>query len=121
MQFSAERRGDIVILRPRGRIDHQNAESFSAALAPFLNDCRAGGDRLLFDLEGLEYISSAGLRVLMIATKRTRPAGGEIAMAAPQDVVREVLEITRFNQVFPVHASLDAGLAAFAPAADAES
>ena len=49
----------------------------------------------------------------MIATKRTRPVGGELAVAAPQETVREVLEITRFSLVFPVHVTLDAGLQAF--------
>lgn len=117
MELDAERRADIVILRPVGRIDHHTADQFNAALAPYLETCKAGGDRLLFDLSALEYISSAGLRVLMIATKRTKPAGGEIAVAAPQPVVREVLEITRFDLVFPVHATVADGLRALSPAA----
>ncbi|MGH8598777.1 MAG: STAS domain-containing protein, partial [Gammaproteobacteria bacterium] len=96
MDLRVERRGDIVVLQPIGRIDHHTADLFSNALMPHLEACRAGGDRLLFDLSHLEYISSAGLRVLMIATKRTKPAGGEIAVAAPQPMVRAVLEITRF-------------------------
>jgi anti-anti-sigma factor len=113
MNLSAERHADVVILKPHGRIDHQSADGFSAALAPYLDECKRGGDRLLIDLSSLEYISSAGLRVLMIATKRTKPGGGELAVAAPQETVREVLEITRFNLVFPVHATLDDGLRAF--------
>lgn len=117
MELHAERRADIVILRPVGRIDHHTADAFHEALAPHLEACKAGGDRLLFDLSALEYISSAGLRVLMIATKRTKPAGGEIAVAAPQTVVREVLEITRFNLVFPVHLTIADGLRALSPAA----
>ena len=113
MKLNAERRANIVILQPVGRIDHQTADAFSVALAPYLETCNASGDRLLFDLSALDYISSAGLRVLMIATKRTKPVGGELAVAAPQDMVREVLEITRFDLVFPVYASVADGVRAW--------
>ncbi|MSR15122.1 MAG: anti-sigma factor antagonist [Gammaproteobacteria bacterium] len=81
MELRAERRAGTVILQPVGRIDHHTADGFNEALLPHLEACKAGGDRLLFVLSALEYISSAGLRVLMIATKRTKPAGGEIALA----------------------------------------
>lgn len=110
MELSVERCADVVVLKPAGRIDHQTAAVFSAALAPYLQNCKAGGDCLLFDLSALDYISSAGLRVLMIATKQTKPVGGKLAVAAPHSVVREVLEITRFNLVFPVHATVADGL-----------
>ena len=53
----------------------------------------------------------------MIATKRTKPVGGQLAVAAAQTMVREVLEITRFNLVFPVHASVAEGLRAWSAGA----
>jgi anti-sigma B factor antagonist/stage II sporulation protein AA (anti-sigma F factor antagonist) len=115
MELAIERCADIVVLKPTGRIDHQTSSAFSTALAPHLENCKAGGDRLLLDLSAVDYISSAGLRVLMIATKRTKPAGGELAVAAAQTVVREVLEITRFNLVFPVYATVAEGLQALSP------
>ena len=114
MQLYAERHANVVVLKPAGRIDHQSAAAFGDALEPYLASCREAGDRLLFDLSALDYISSAGLRVLMIASKRTRPAGGEIAVAAPSPVVREILEITRFDMVFPVHDTVAAGVHALA-------
>lgn len=110
MDLLATRRGDVVVLGVTGRIDHMNAEAFKGALAPHLTACRAGGDSVLFDLAQLEYISSAGLRVLMLASKSTRPVGGRIAVAAPQPVVREILDITRFNLVFPVYDDVEAAV-----------
>jgi anti-anti-sigma factor len=112
MELRVERRLDTVILQPLGRIDHHTADAFNLALVPYLDACTARDDRLLFDFSELEYISSAGLRVLMIAAKRIKPAGGEMAVAAPQPMVREVLEITRFDLVFPVHATVEDGLRA---------
>ena len=119
MDLRAQRYADVVVLKPVGRVDHANAEAFTQALAPHLKDCKAGGDQLLFDLSALDYVSSAGLRVLMLAAKRSQPVGGHIAVAAPQPVVKEILEISRFNLVFPMHATVREGLAALSAAASA--
>ncbi|HSW15571.1 MAG TPA: STAS domain-containing protein [Solimonas sp.] len=112
MELTARQQADAVVLPLQGRIDHMNAQTFAQALQPYVAACRSGGPRLVFDLSGLEYISSAGLRVFMLAAKQAAPAGGRIALAAPQAVVREILEISRFNLVFPLHDSLDEALAA---------
>ena len=116
MELSPRRVGEVIVVVPTGRIDHLNADDFRAALEPYLAQCTAEGPALLFDLSGLEYVSSAGLRVLMIAAKQTRPQGGRIAVAAPQPMVGEVLDISRFNLVFPVHATLAEGLHALGAA-----
>jgi len=114
MELHATRKEDTMVLAPRGRIDHTNAEAFGKAVAPHVEACAQHGPRLLFDLSSLEYISSAGLRVLMLASKRAIPAGGRIGVAAPTELVREILEISRFDLVFPVFGTLEQGLAAFA-------
>ncbi len=114
MDLPTESRGDVLIVRLSGRIDHANAESFREALRPYLADCSGDGLRLLFDLSELQYISSAGLRVLMLAAKQTRPEGGRIAMAAARQVVREVLDITRFNLIFPMYDAIDDAVIALA-------
>jgi anti-sigma B factor antagonist/stage II sporulation protein AA (anti-sigma F factor antagonist) len=111
MELNATRQGSVAMVAPRGRIDHLNADAFSKALAPHVDQCRKDGAQLLLDLSGLEYISSAGLRVLMLASKRAVAAGGRIGVAAPQPLVREILEISRFDLVFPVFASVEQGLA----------
>jgi len=120
MELLATRHEDVVVIGVAGRIDHMNAEAFKSGIATHVEACRSGGDRVLFDLANLEYISSAGLRVLMVASKSTKPVGGEIAVAAPQPVVREILDITRFNLVFPIYDSVDDGLRAFAETAAAQ-
>ena len=119
MQLSITRCADVVLLRPAGRVDHNNAEAFANAVKPQLAGCKSGGDALLFDLSELEYISSAGLRVLMLVSKNVGPAGGKVALAQPQRVVGEILEISRFKYVFPIHGSIAAGLAALSPDAAA--
>jgi anti-anti-sigma factor len=119
MQMSATRFADVVVLRPEGRVDHGNAEALAMAVTPHVKGCRRGGDALLFDLSQLEYISSAGLRVLMLVSKNVTPQGGRVVLAQPQRVVAEILEISRFKYIFPIHATVAAGLAALSPDAAA--
>lgn len=114
MELNARHDGNTVVLAPRGRVDHSNAEAFGKAVAPHVEACNQHGPRLLFDLSDLEYISSAGLRVLMLASKRAIPAGGRLGVAAPSAMVREILEISRFDLVFPVFDTVEKGLSTFA-------
>jgi anti-anti-sigma factor len=116
MELTAKRFADTVALFPAGRIDHATADSFKAALAPHLAGVAPGGDRAVIDLAGVEYISSVGLRVLMLASKQVKAQGGALAVAGLQPVVREIFEISRFNLVLEVFPTLREALAKLSPA-----
>ena len=117
MELAAKRFADTVALYPAGRIDHATADSFKAALAPYLGAVAAGRDRAVIDLAGVEYISSVGLRVLMLASKQVKAQGGSLAVADLQPVVREIFEISRFNLVLEVFPTLREALAKLSPTA----
>jgi anti-anti-sigma factor len=117
MELAAKRFADTVALYPTGRIDHATADSFKAALAPHLARVASGRDRAVIDLAGVEYISSVGLRVLMLASKQAKAQGGALAVADLQPVVREIFEISRFNLVLEVFPTLREALAKLSPAA----
>jgi anti-sigma B factor antagonist len=117
MELAAKRFADTVALYAMGRIDHATADSFKAALAPHLADVASGRDRAVIDLAGVEYISSVGLRVLMLASKQVKAQGGALAVADLQPVVREIFEISRFNLVLEVFPTLRDALARLSPAA----
>lgn len=119
MQFAQTRFADVAVLSIGGRVDHANAEQFKAGLWPLLADCRPGGQQLVLDLAGLEYISSAGLRVLMLAEREARARGGVLVVCGLQPVVDEIFAISRFNVVFRVFADRRDALAALSPAAAA--
>jgi anti-anti-sigma factor len=106
MELNPRRYADTVVLSPVGRIDHFTAEDFKAALTGHLARCAAGQDRLVFDFSGIEYISSAGLRVIMLAGKQAKHQGGTLVLAALRPVVAEIIEISRFHLIFRVHASV---------------
>jgi len=108
---------DVTIAAPTGQIDHPNAQRLQEALAPILDELAVNKGSLLLDFGGVEYISSMGLRVLMMAAKRTRSHGGRIAVAALQPAVAEIFEIARFKHVLEGFLSVRAALEALSPAA----
>jgi anti-anti-sigma factor len=111
MKLSPRRFADAVVVFPVGRIDQSSADTFMEALAPHLERCAAGEDRLVLDLSDLEYISSAGLRVLMLAAKQTKAQGGTLLVTGLQPLVKEILEISRFTMVLDITPSLRDALA----------
>jgi anti-sigma B factor antagonist/stage II sporulation protein AA (anti-sigma F factor antagonist) len=121
MVLNHARFADVVVVAVHGRVDHATSEALRDALAPFLTRCAEGGDCLVLDLAGVEYISSAGLRVLMLAAKQARAQKGFLAVAALRPLVAEILEISKFTLVLrtlptvrdAVAAASPQGLAAF--------
>lgn len=108
---------DILVVSPVGRIDHANSEDFRNGMAPFVERCTRGGERIVLDLGGVDYISSAGLRCFMLAEKQAKAQGGTIVVAAMQPVVKEIFEISRFTLVFETFDTVQAALARLSPTA----
>ena len=119
MELPQRRFADTVVLAPSGRIDHGSAERFKDALRPHLERCATGRDQLILDLSNVDYISSAGLRVLMLARKQAKAQGGTLVVASLTPVVKEIFEISRFNVVFEVFPSVRDALAKISPSATA--
>ena len=97
-----------MVVSPTGRIDQASADAFQSALVPYLAGCKKDGAPLVLDFSGIDYISSVGLRVLMLAARQVKAQDGRIAIAGLQPVVKEVFGISRFNLVFKVFDSVKA-------------
>jgi len=119
LQIATRRVADAVIAMPVGRIDHRSAADFEAALSPLVADAAAKG-ALVLDLSGIEYISSVGLRVLMITAKTMREREAPLFVASLQSVVAEIFAISRFDRILTVTATLDDAMALCSPAALAQ-
>ena len=117
MQLTEQRVGNAVVLKVSGRIDHATADGFRASLQPHLAQCKAGGNVLVLDFSGVEYISSVGLRVVMIAAKQAKAQEGAIAIAAMQPVVKEIFEISKFTMVIACFSDVRDALAELSPSA----
>lgn len=108
MQIGEERRDGVTLLAPAGRIDSTTSNSLERALGRALD---AGERRVIVDFSAVEYISSAGLRVLLVAGKRI---GGGLVLCSLTEPVRQVFELAGFLPLFTVAASREAALAQFA-------
>ena len=80
----------------------------SDSLAQQLHRIIDGGERrLVIDFEKLDYVSSTGLRVLLVAAKRLKSADGKIVLSSLKPHILEVFEIAGFKSIFPIYGSTD--------------
>lgn len=97
------------IIRAEGRVDSSNAGEFEAAAMEAVASDDAA---LVFDLGGLTYMSSAGLRVLLVALKANKAKGRKVGLADVQENVASVLKMSGFGAMFTVGDSVDTTIAA---------
>ncbi len=92
MDISVEKAGDVATFHVSGSVNTNTAPDFEKAV----EQAFSAGDvtSAVFDFSKLDYISSAGLRVLMVAYKKTAALGGSITIEGSSDEVMEVFEIT---------------------------
>lgn len=117
MEFSSKRFAEVVVAVPSGKLDHPSAAALEAALRPLIAEGAKDGTPLVIDFAGVTYISSMGLRVLMVAAKAMRGHGRRIAAAALAPTVAEIFAIARFNHVLEVFPSVRDALAALSATA----
>lgn len=98
-----------VILCPSGRVDGTNAGMLESAVRDQLE---AGQSVLVFDFSGLSYISSAGLRVLLVAARDTQSKGGKALFCGLSKQIAEVFAVSGFDKILAVHAGRDDALGA---------
>ncbi len=115
MNITDRRTGDAVVLEVTGHVDNNSAEAFRLLLVPFLHHCTADENRILLDFSGMDYISSVGLRVPVLAAKQVKTQGGTVVVTGLHSVVKEIFEISRFNLLFQGFDSARDALAAAAP------
>lgn len=109
VEISESKLADTVIVAPKGRLDQDSAPDVQQRLVDII-EANPGG-KVALDFAEVSYISSVGLRALMVAAKTSKTKGGAIAVGALTPVVREIFEISRFNYVVPVFDSLREALA----------
>lgn len=93
--------GEAVVLHLSGRVDSQSGGELQAAALASL----AGNSRLVLDFGGVDFVSSAGLRVVLMAAKQARAAGGGFAVFGLEETVRKVFDVSGFARVIPMVAT----------------
>ena len=109
MELNVVRDGGTVVVGAGERIDGTNAREFQSALEAAIEETDLA---VILDLADLTYISSAGLRAILMTARSLRRQEAALAVCSLTDSVREVFEISGFNQIIPVHSSKDEAIAA---------
>lgn len=90
----------VQLLEVSGRVDSLSADELREALQTSIDH---GYNKLVLELNGVEYMSSAGLREMVSALKTVKKSGGDIRLANPSEKVKEVLELAGLHTIFQVY------------------
>ncbi len=108
MEIKVEHENGTLIAQVEGRVDSANAREFEQVLTAALGDAKT----VIVDFEGLSYISSSGLRVLLLVAKTLRQRSAHLALCSLSESIREVFEISGFDKIIQIHNSRADALAA---------
>jgi anti-anti-sigma factor len=110
MDVKATREGNAVVAQAAGRLDSNSATNFEEGLMKIVDS----ESSIILDMSELSYVSSAGLRVLLMAAKKCKATGRRLALCGLLPEVRMVFEVSGFLALFVIHASRAEAVAAFA-------
>jgi anti-anti-sigma factor len=109
MDINEEQLGGVTALSVKGRIDSGTAPEFGGKLEAAVS---APMSRLVVDLRELEYISSAGFRVLLVAAKRAEATDSKLVLCSLPAKVQQLFDLGGFLDLFAIVASRDEAIAA---------
>ena len=108
VNISIERQNEVTTVVAGGRLDVMGAPEIEASCKRLIAE---GTKRLLLDMTSVEYISSAGLRSLLVLAKAMKASGGTMVLCSLTAAVREVMEISGFDNILSLAADRPAGMA----------
>ena len=109
MEITNRNVDDVTIVDISGSLDTQTSGAASDEISKIAQDAT----KLLINLEKLDFLSSAGLRVILRAAKQIKGSGGAIKLCNAAGVVKEVMEISGFGSLLDLHATEEDALASF--------
>lgn len=116
LSVEATQYADCRLVTVRGRVDHTNSERFGSELADSAAAVGTGGG-MVIDLAGLEFITSAGLRALLLTQRTVAAAGATMVVCGIRGVVGEVFRIARFDTLLKTAPGVPDAIRQISPAA----
>ena len=104
MDIRESEKNDIRIFKLDGRLDSNTSPNLEKRLVDAIE---TGTKNMILDFEDLDYISSAGLRIILKTTKDLKNSEGNLILCAMQDYVKEVFEIAGFDTFLPIVPTMD--------------
>ncbi len=107
MQIKKRQYPDTAIFHLTGRLDSSTTETLEEEVISCLDQ---GIKYLILDFANLEYINSAGLRILVLSHQRLHPNGGQVMVCSPRDYIAEIFNISGYDKVFTMFGKLEEAL-----------
>lgn len=111
MNISESKQGNVTILQIQGKLDSMNSPELDKRLTGLVE---SGIRQIAVDLAGIDYVSSAGLRVFLSAAKRLKQTQGKLALANPTVQVQQIFDIAGFASILPILKTLNEAVGACA-------
>ncbi len=109
MEIDEEAIGDVRVVTPRGRLDGSASGPLGDHLQKAIGPEQT---KLILDLGSVDFVTSAGLRVVLTALKKVKAHKGMFALCSVQAPVREILDVTGFTSMIDIHPERAAALVA---------
>jgi anti-sigma B factor antagonist len=110
MYLEKRTHGDVAVIKLTGSLDSGTSRTVQADLERLI----PRGGKVLLDLGRMTYLSSSGLRILLLAYRRAEAVGAVITLAQLSDEVREIMTATGFLELFTITDTVPAGIEALA-------
>ena len=107
MEIIEKEQNGVSIFKLTGRLDSKTSPEFEKKI---FDAIEKGSKNMIVDFEDLDYISSAGLRVVLKATKDLKRSDGKFILCSMKDYVKEVFEISGFDSFLPIVSTMDDAL-----------
>ncbi|KPK96121.1 hypothetical protein AMJ80_01795 [bacterium SM23_31] len=99
IEFNVLKKDDVAVVSLKGRLDANTSDDIQAKLLKLIDK----GEKLIaIDSAQLDYISSAGLRVILIVLKKMKAVDGKLAVFALKDHIKEVFDISGFTSMLSI-------------------
>ena len=104
MEIIENKISDIHIFKVQGRLDSTTAPEFEKRVYAAMGN---GSLHMILNFQDLDYLSSAGLRIILKTAKDLKRANGKLILCAIEDYIKEVFEISGFDTFLPIVANVD--------------
>jgi anti-sigma B factor antagonist len=109
MDIESEQVGGVSVVTAHGRLDGIYSSAFANRVGELITGTNP---KILIDFADIDFVTSAGLRAVLLLMRKAKASGGAFALCGINDQVREVLDISGFAEVFSIHAGRPEGIAA---------
>lgn len=104
MEIKYSKKDDITIVTINGKMDTYSSEDFESSMLQILE---LGDKKIIIDFSNVDFISSAGLRVLIMTAKKLKAVNGVLFLSSFKDYLKDMMDTVGFSSIFNIHPSVD--------------